>query len=1000
MSKKWSFLIINLLLIVLIGAVDKLQAQGDFDVSGVVTDAVDGNPLPGVSIQVKGEARGTSTDADGKFSLPVNDSDVLVFSYVGYLAQEIPVEGQQEINVELESQYIEGTEVVVVGYGQQRRSDVTGAISTITTDDIGDVNVTNFGDAIQGLVPGVRINSTGAPGAEPSIEIRGLGNFTNNEPLYVIDGVPSRVNRDFNINDIESVQILKDASAAAIYGSRAANGVVLITTKSGKRGPLSVEFNSTVGSDWIPTFDLMGRDEWIEFNNRAYDEAGVPRQNHLEGNTQWQEATLKNALRQDQNLSFSGGTENSSYLLSLNYQTNDGTTIGSESERVGVRINTQGDKGILTIGQNLAITSFNVSELNTNPIADVTRMLPTIPIHNENNPGGFGYGDEAGARTFGVNPVAREALEDGETENQRIRGNLFVELDILNNLLYKFNYGLDYNSHNFDFLRKEGNYTLNHPYEPSRVIAERGNAISHLYENTLDYAQDFSNLKAQVLVGQSYQTFNNEQSSAEGQNLARVGDRYYSVLDASTTNDRVGGFIDEAAIISYFGRINLNLSDKYIAEFTMRWDGTSRLSEDNRWGSFPSISGAWRISQEDFFEVNWVNDLKFIASYGQLGSSNIGYYDYQGVLNINPQAVFGDNQDVRTGATQVQLVNEDLRWEVLTQTNVGLDGVFLDGKLSSTVNYFISTTDGVLTELPILMTTGNDGGNPFVNAASLQNSGVEIDLTWREYSSDNNFNYAFGLNFGTTRNEILELGDGQVEFLTFQTINEVGQPIGVYYLIETDGIFQNDQEVLDHVNSDNEVIQPDAQPGDIRYIDSNDDGQITGSDRKVVGNPWPDFEMGASFSGSWKNFDFLAQGFGAFGFDIYNGPKSLMDRFDDNSNYRAGIEPWTPENTDTDFPRIIYGDQRNSRGDTDRWLEEGSYFKIKQLTVGYTLPQHLFGGSFKKLRLSVTGRNLITFTGYSGLDPEFSAPNIFRRTHDDFMFPSTRNVSFNLQLSL
>lgn len=984
----------------LFGATETAYAQDNVNVSGVVVDAEDGNPLPGVSIQVKGTSRGTSTDVDGNYSLNASSEDILVFSYVGYIRQEVTVGNDTEIDVELQSQYIEGTELVVVGYGQQRRSDVTGAISTVTTEDIGDVTVTNFGDAIQGVVPGVNVRSTGAPGSEPSIEIRGLGNFTNNEPLFVIDGVPTRANRDFNVNDIEDVQILKDASAAAIYGSRAANGVVLITTKSGQRGPLSIEYNGTVGQEWIPRFDLMGRDQWVEFNNQAYDEAGVPRQDHFDGNTDWQDATFQNALRQDQNLTFSGGTDNSRYLLSLNYQTNEGTTIGSESERLGIRLNTSGSKGIVSVGQNLAITNFNVTELNTNPIADVTRMLPTIPIYDDSNPGGFGYGDEASARTFGVNPIAREALEDGETENQRIRGNLFVTLDFMDNLQYKFNYGIDYNSHSYDFLRREGNWTLNQPYDPSRVSVERGHNVSNLFENTLDYSQAFNKTSGQILIGQSYQTFNDERQFAEATDLAQVGDRYYSVLDAATDNDRVGGYLSEAAIFSYFGRVNLNHDDKYLAEFTMRWDGTSRLSEDNRWGSFPSVSGAWRISNEDFFDVSWINDLKFNASWGQLGSSNIGFYDYQGVLNINPQAVFGTDQEPRTGATQVQLVNEDLRWEVLTQTNVGFDAVFLDGRLSSTVNYFNSETDGVLTELPILMTTGNDGGNPFVNAASIANSGVELDLTWRNYEDDRNFKYSVGMNIGTVQNEILELGDGQVEFLTWQTINEVGEPIGMYYLIKTDGLFQSQDEIDSHVNSEGDVIQPNAEPGDIRYLDANDDGQITGSDRQIVGSPWPDFDLGLSFNGNWKNFDFMVQGFGSFGFEIFNGPKSLMDRFDDNSAYRAGIEPWTEENPDTDFPRIIFGDQRNSRGDTDRWLENGSFFKIKQLTLGYTLPEQVFGSNVKSVRVSVTGRNLITFTGYSGLDPEFSAPNIFRRTHDDFAFPSTRNVSLKLQLSL
>jgi TonB-linked SusC/RagA family outer membrane protein len=982
------------------------QAQ-DMEVSGTVLDGQSDETLPGVNISVKGTTRGTTTNAEGKYQLSVESlSDTLVFSFVGFQRQEIPIDGRSTINVTMNPTTLLGEEIIVVGYGQQRSQDVTGAISTVSSDDIDDVNTANFGDAIQGLVPGVNVSTTGAPGSEPSVEIRGLGNFSNNEPLYIIDGVPTSANRDFNVNDIESVQILKDASAAAIYGSRAANGVVIITTKNGQEGPMKVEYSSQIGREWLPRFDLMGREQWINYNNRAYDnaiEAGVPgvtsRQDHMDGNTNWQDETFEPAWSYDQNLTLSGGGDLGTYLISLNTLRNTGTTIGSDSRRYGVRVNTEGSQGILTFGENLAITSFQVDELDTNPMADVTRMLPTIPVYDEDNPGGYGYGDEDQARTFATNPIAKENLENRSTENVRIRGNVFAELDFTDYLNYRVNYGLNYNSGNHNYLRRVGNWTLNQPYDPSRLYDERSEFQSHLIENTLTFDKDFGNHKVNTVIGQSFQTFREDLSWGEGTDLTRVGDDYYTVLDAATENYRTGGYLNEAAISSYFGRLSYNFDDRYIAEFTMRWDGTSRLPEDNRWGSFPSVSGAWRISNESFFKVNWIDDLKLKASWGQLGSSNIGYYDYQGVLNINPQAVFGEDQQIRNGVTQVELVNQDLRWETLTQTNIGFDVRLLNDRLTSSANYYTSETEDVLTEMPILMTTGNDGGNPLVNAASLKNTGVEISAEWTEGFEESDFTYSIGVNFNRSRNEILSLGFDQVEFYTWQTKNEVGEPIGMYYLIETDGLFQSDQEVQNHTNSNGDVIQPDAKPGDIRYVDHNDDGQITSNDRKIVGSPWPDFEYGLNVTAGYKNFDIRIQGFGAQGFDIFNGPRSVMDRFDDNSNYRKGIEPWTPQNTDTDFPRIIYGDQRNSRGDQDRWLEDGSYFKIKNITLGYTVPSSWVENWFDRLRVSVTAQNMITFTGYSGLDPEFSAPNIFRRTHDDYMYPTPKNVTFNLQLS-
>lgn len=997
MVNRYTILILGLILTAAFVPEDA-YSQNEHQVSGTVIDSMEGGTLPGVNIIVKGTSQGTSTDMDGNYQIVVpSPTDTLVFNYVGYQSLEVPIDGRSEINVELQQDVIVGEDLVVVGYGQQRRRDITGAITSVSVEDIGDINVTNLGEALQGMVPGVTIRTTGQPGAEPSMEIRGLGNFSNNEPLYIIDGVPSRANRDFNVNDIESVQILKDASAAAIYGSRAANGVVIITTRSGREGPMRVEFSSSTSRDWLPQFDLMDRETWIEFNNRAYDEAGMPRQNHFEADTDWQDVTFQPAWRTDNNLTLSGGSETGTYLLSLNRQSNEGTTIGSDSERLGIRINTKANRGILTVGQNLAITNFSVAELNTNPIADVTRMLPTIPVYDEDNFGGFGYGDENRARTFGVNPVARENLEDARTENQRIRGNAFLELD-WSSFNYRFNYGLDYNSHNFEFLRREGNWTLNQPFDPSRIYNEKGNSHSHLFENTLEFRDSFSNHTVTTLVGQSYQTFDNEEIWGEGQNVIEAGGNYFNVLDATTSDARTGGWLTEGAILSFFGRANYNYADRYIAEFTMRWDGTSRLPETNRWQGFPSVSGAWRVSEESFFDVEWVDDLKFNASYGLLGSSNIGFYDYQSVLNINPQYVFGEN--MRSGVTQVELVNQNLRWETLTQLNVGLEATLFDARLLPRLSYFNSETQDVLTEMPILMTTGNDGGDPLVNAASLRNQGIEFDLTWRDRIEANDLFYSIGFNIGSTSNEILELGHGQTVFYTWQTINEIGQPIGAYYLIKTDGIFQSEQEVLDHVNSNGDVIQPNAQPGDIRYVDANDDGQITSADRQIVGSPWPDFEYGINLSAAWRGLDLRVSGFGAYGFEIFNGPRSLMDRFDDNSAYRSGIEPWTPENTDTDFPRIIYADQRNARGDIDRWLEDGSFFKFREITLGYTLPSRIFGETIDNLRVSLTGQNLFTITNYSGLDPEFEAPNIFQRTYDNHRFPTPRTVSFNIQLSI
>jgi TonB-dependent starch-binding outer membrane protein SusC len=967
-------------------------------VSGTVKDQKSGSAIPGVNIKISGSKEGTITDLDGNFELKVSDANAtLIFSFIGYKPQEVSLAGRTKLDVVLEEETKSLDEVVVIGYGTQKKKDLTGAVSVVNATDIKNVTATTLGEAMQGLATGVTVKASGKPGAEASIEIRGIGNFSNNSPLYVIDGILVDANRDFNMNDIESVQVLKDASAAAIYGSRAANGVIIITTKKGKEGPMKVDFSTKLSFQNLPRYDIMDREEFIKFNNMAYDNAGIPRQNHLSGNTDWQDEVFKTGVNQDYNLSFSGGTKAATFLMSMNYLSNSGTSVGTSMERYGFRVNTEAKRGIFTIGENLAITNYWVDELNTSPHWDVIRMLPTIPVYDPTHFGGFGYGDEAGARTFGVNPFAREKLEDRINTNLRLRGNVYMDVDIFKFLKYKFNMGIETSSDNHKYLRKTGNWTLNQPFDPSIRYENRAKSLSTLLEHTLNFNFKIGEHAIDGVLGTSYQHSKYEQIAAEKRNLTTVGDLYFTVIDAGTTDPKAWGYANETAILSYLGRLNYNYADKYLVSATVRRDGSSKVKKENRWGNFPSISGAWRISKENFFGVNWINDLKLRANYGTLGNLAIDAYEYVGFLNLFPQAVFGAGQTVSTGMTQVKLANEDLKWEEKTVQNYGLDASFLNNRLTTSVEYFISETKDILVGMPIAMTTGNDGGNPRANAASLKNTGLEISATWKETKGD--FKYSASVNFTTLKNEVLDLGYGRDIFYTWQTKTEIGRPIGEFYLIKTAGLFQNDQDVLNHKNSKGVVIQPDAKPGDIRYVDYNDDGQINGSDRQFVGSPWAKFEMGANINISYKNFDLGIYGFGSFGSKIFNGPRSVMDRFDDNSNYRTGIRPWTPENPNTDFPRIIYADQRNSRGDQDRWLEDGSYFKIRQLSLSYNVPKKYLLNFFEQARFTITGQNLFTFTKYTGLDPEFIAPEIFRRGHDDAAYPNPRTFTIGAQIT-
>lgn len=969
-------------------------------VRGTVTDE-QGVGLPGVTVQLKGTGLGVTTDLEGNYRLEIpegQEDGTLVFSFVGYHKQEVPIGNRSVIDISMEEDVKSLEEVVVVGYGTQKKKDLTGAVSVVRSDELKKRQATTVGEAMQGMAAGVSVRGGGRPGSEANVQIRGLKNLGNSNPLYVIDGMITTANRDFNPNDIESIQILKDASAAAIYGSRAANGVIIITTKKGQAGPMKVEVSGRSSIQTIPRYNLADTEEFTRLNFMAYDNAGVPRQDlQTDINTDWQDEAYQTGQIHDYNLSFSGGSDNGSYMVSGNYFGNKGAVISTGFDRLSLRVNSQGSKGIFSIGENLAITRSVTDEISGNPVRDVVRLLPTIPVYNPDNPGGYGYGNESRARTFGTNPVAIADLEDRMNENIRIRGNLWSELQILPSLTYRLNLGLDASNDHYAYLRKEGNWTLNQPYDPAIANENRGAFRTGLVENTLTFDQEFNQHSLNVLVGQTYQHTNYQQIWGTKRNLLKnpLGG-YYNQLDQGD-EPQLGGFTHEAVLLSYLGRVEYSFADKYLFNAVFRRDGTSRLSPENRWANFPSVSAGWRISEENFFNVPKVSDLKLRASYGTLGSSNIGYWDYLATINTFSTIAMGEDQHIEPGATQVRLVNSNLRWETLTQQNYGIDAGLFNNKLTLSAEYFIATTEDVLTGMPIAITTGNDGGNPVVNAASLRNNGFELSATYRE--AQRALNYFVTANVTTLRNEVLELGYGRNDIYVGNTVTSVGQPVGMWHVLETAGLFQSQEEVREHTNSEGEIIQPNAQPGDIRFVDHNDDGQISNDDKVIMDNPWPDLELGLNFGASYKGFDLSMQWFGSFGATVYNGYRSLVDRFDDNSNYRSGVQPWTPENPDTDFPRVVYASTLNSRGDTDRWLEDGSFMRLKLISLGYSIPTSLVERiGFSNAQVSLSGQNLITFTGYQGLDPEFNNANIFTRGADNFSFPNLKMYTIGLQL--
>jgi TonB-linked SusC/RagA family outer membrane protein len=979
-------------------------AQNAIQVSGTVT-AQDGQPASFANVVIKGTNNAVAADADGNYSISVAADGVLVFSGIGFKTLEISVNNQASINVTLTEDAAQLEEVIVVGYGTQRKKDLTSAISVVDAGQLQKRQITTVAEGLQGLATGVSVRGGGQPGQEAKIEIRGLKNLQNSNPLYVIDGNITTANRDFNPNDIESIQILKDAAAAAIYGSRAANGVIIITTKKGKNGPLKIEASSKLSVTSLPMYDLASRDEFVAITHMAYDNAGVPRQNlNLNVNTDWQKEIFKTGMIQDQNVSFSGGGENSSFFMSANYFGNEGTVIDTDFERISFRVNTSGKKGIFSVGENLALTNSKANEtggpesMRGNPFIDAIRMYPTIPVLDPANPGGYGYGQQGVANTFAANPVAIANLIDQKIENFRLRGNFWAELQPWESLKYRFNFGYETSFDHFVYLRKVGNWTLNQPADPSITNQNRARYENKLFEHTLTFTKDFGKHSVTALAGTTYQDFSYGQINGQKRNLLinPTTGSYFDVLDQGD-NPLVGGFKTESALLSYLGRIEYNYDNRYLLNAVVRRDGSSKFSDANKWSSFPSVSLGWRINNESFFKVDKINELKLRVSYGELGSGNIGEYEYMGFINTFGAAVFGDGQALNAAATQVRLANERLKWETLKQTNFGIDLGMYDNKLSITADYFVAKTEDVLFGFPILMSTGNDGGNPISNAATVQNKGFEINIGYNDQVNED-FSYNANINFTSLRNKLVSLGNGLNESFSGNTITQAGQPVGMWYVLQTDGLFQSQAEIDSHVNSQGQVIQPDAAPGDLRYKDVNDDGQITNSDKIVDGSPWPDFEMGFNAGFTYKGFDFSMNWIGSFGATVYNGYNSIVGVINGDHNYAAGTQPWTPENPNTSTPRAFNGTTLNNRGDSDRFLEDGSFARLKYVGIGYNFPKEWVSQiGFDRARLSFSAQNIITITKYGGLDPEFVNNNIFERGVDFGSFPNVRTYSVGVE---
>ncbi|AWW29773.1 TonB-dependent receptor [Echinicola strongylocentroti] len=997
--------------IVLVGFYSGNVSAQDLTVTGTVKTAA-GETMPGANVSVKGTSQGAITNLEGEFSITVPSREaILVFSFIGYESKEVKVGNQTTIDVTLAENLSALNEVVVVGYGSQERAKVTGAISSVSSEEIRELPVPNLASAMQGRAANVSVTNAGAPGADPVVRIRGIGTVGDNDPLYVIDGMPASGLNQINPADIESIEVLKDASTAAIYGSRAANGVVLVTTKKGTKGKPKVSLDAYYGvqNAWR-TLDLLNVDQYLDFgrdlvNNANDPDVTIPPRFDDLGefanvHTDWQDEMFQSAPIQDYNVSVSGGGENSLYNISMGYFAQDGIMQGVDFERVSFRANTQFDLGErVSVGQTLTVS---YTDRNDEPFSGgrsqmehMVKMVPYIPVRDPSRQGGFrGTDTEDGSDP--ENPVLNAVLRQDRYQDFKILGSAYIDVEILDGFHYKFMTGLDIATgqrNEYTPMFNAGDFQ----FQVFAAISQTRNSyVSPLFSNQFSYTKDFGGHHLDLLAVIEKQTFISSSLTGSGQNeLTNDVRELQGVQNQVTTSEKT-----EYGLISYVGRVNYDYKQKYLLSASIRRDGGSRFGPDNKWGVFPSVSAGWRVSEEDFMQgVGAISDLKLRASYGQTGNDRIGDYVYQATINSN--MFYNFNGTLAGGSTINALANEDLKWETTIMKNVGLDLGILNDQITFTAEWFDNKTEDMILGVPVPPSLGFDVA-PVANVGTVRNRGMEFTAGYQKKTGA--FQFGVNGNIGFVDNELISLGSGNSIFgPTFQgdpmTYTEEGKPIAYFYGWEVEGIFQSGEDTSQ---------QPNAQAGDLKFRDINEDGTIDADDRTNLGHYMPDFTYGLNFNANFKNFDLSLFLQGVQGNEIFSNIRfhtEGMTRLFNAST--AVLDRWTPDNTQTDVPRAISGDPNGNARASSRWVEDGSYARLKNLSIGYTVPnaflQSIAKNSISNLRVYVSAQNLFTITDYSGYDPEIAARTEIDQSLGmgiDFgQFPAARTFIGGIQLT-
>ena len=1038
-----------------------MTQTGTITVKGKIVDE-NGLSVPGASIKQKDTTIGVITDVNGNFSLSVPSDAALIVSFIGYKSIEVTVGGKTDLgNIALVSDTKELDQVVVVGYGTQRKVDLTGSVAIVNAEEMKKVSNSNISTMLEGKVAGVQITSDGQPGADPIVRIRGIGSFGSTAPLYVVDGVPMGTTiRDFSPNDIETLQVLKDASAAAIYGSRAANGVVIITTKQGKKNKaMKVDYSGYLGVDQVQNgvYDVMDSKQYGKYVTTAFTNSGmdVPSgynsnsANYLYNgdgtakvNTDWFKEAYKKGIRQNHNINMSGGGANNTYNIGLDYYSQKGTMVGAgpNFDRYTARINNTMDVKFVKIKTNVVYSHSlqdNMALSNANEyvqglygsqfpvMASVLLLPPTIKAYDKStwvlddkissaseysyDSYGFGtYYDDVHGDLRVTNVLLENSLLKRNSTVDRIVASGSADVDLIemlglkssNNKLH-YNINLSYSKTNvkdFTFVPAFIQSTTNYLSKSNENLSEGYRSYSDaLVENTLNYEGKFGRNHINAVVGQTFERELFHTLTGKGVNLPEP---YYLQVNNATTTSSASSE-SEHVLASYIGRVNYDFGEKYLISATARRDGSSRLSANDRWGIFPSVSAGWRIERENFFSVakSTINLLKIRGSYGILGNENIGEYQYMDVMSRgNYTYSFGNNKV--TGSAISNYVNTAIRWEKKKTLDLGLDLGMFDNQLEFTFDWYKATSEDLLYSVAVPTNAGATNGTVTMNAATMANSGLEFLLAYRNHKHAVKFDIS--ANATAIKNEVTKLGVSNEPRTDGVSRTEVGREVGSFYGYVSQGIFKSQQQIDNRVNSKGQHInQNGAQPGDVIYADLNNDGEITADDQKFLGSGLPKVNYGLNARVEWKGFDLSISTFGAAGFKAVDFVDVTL-----HSSYGALnksvdlLNAWTPTNINTTVPRVAYKSTGSITNDmfSQRFLQNASYLKIANVELGYNFPNRWFGGYVNGVRVYASAQNLATFSKYKGYNVDF-AGGTFTPGYNYASYPTPQTVMFGARFS-